>query len=185
MSRVDQLVERYQTHVKYAWERNLAAPQRVWFVVYDKSDERRIRARLEDFEIATKQAGHQWKLCDLTDSFPRWMAAHEYRESYFEDPEAMEIQLKEFGKHVIQELHDALQADGVDTDTVVAVVGIAGLFGYTRASGVIEKADNHIRGRLAVFFPGAHEDKNYRLLDARDGWNYLGVPITAHDETEA
>jgi hypothetical protein len=38
-----------------------------------------------------------------------------------------------------------------------------------------------IRGRLVVFFPGEYEDNNYRLLDARDGWNYLAVPITLHN----
>ena len=34
-------------------------------------------------------------------------------------------------------------------------------------------------GRLLVFFPGEVEGNNYRLLDARDGWNYLATPITA------
>jgi len=38
-----------------------------------------------------------------------------------------------------------------------------------------------IRGRLLVFFPGVYEQDNYRLLDARDGWNYLAIPITASD----
>jgi len=28
-----------------------------------------------------------------------------------------------------------------------------------------------------VFFPGEHEGNSYRLLDARDGWNYLAVPL--------
>ena len=37
-----------------------------------------------------------------------------------------------------------------------------------------------IQGRLAVFFPGAYAQNHYRLLDARDGWNYLAVPITLH-----
>ena len=31
-----------------------------------------------------------------------------------------------------------------------------------------------------LFFPGEFENNNYRLLDARDGWNYLAVPITLH-----
>ena len=37
-----------------------------------------------------------------------------------------------------------------------------------------------IRGRLALFFPGDVDNNNYRLLDARDGWNYLAIPITLH-----
>jgi hypothetical protein len=34
-----------------------------------------------------------------------------------------------------------------------------------------------------VFFPGEHhpEHHSYRLLDARDGWNYLAVPLLAKD----
>jgi len=35
---------------------------------------------------------------------------------------------------------------------------------------------------LLVFFPGTKNDNNYRLLDARDGWNYLAQGITLHDE---
>ena len=42
--------------------------------------------------------------------------------------------------------------------------------------------ESDVRGRIAVFFPGEYEDSNYRLLDARDGWNYLAVPITLQDE---
>ena len=39
--------------------------------------------------------------------------------------------------------------------------------------------EGDIQGRLLVFFPGVYEQNNYRLLDARDGWNYLAVPITS------
>ena len=38
---------------------------------------------------------------------------------------------------------------------------------------------NHdIRGRFGLFFPGEFDINDDRLLDARDGWNYLAVPIT-------
>jgi hypothetical protein len=46
---------------------------------------------------------------------------------------------------------------------------------------VLKEVVKDIRGRLVVFFPGEYEDNNYRLLDARDGWNYLAVPITLHN----
>jgi len=38
-----------------------------------------------------------------------------------------------------------------------------------------------VEGRLLVFFPGEYHPENhtYRLLDARDGWNYLAVPLLA------
>ena len=71
-----------------------------------------------------------------------------------------------------------------DEEAVIAVSGVAGLFGFGKVSGVIEKVAPKVRGRLVVFFPGEHEDNNYRLLDARDGWNYLAIPIKAHDGGE-
>ena len=39
---------------------------------------------------------------------------------------------------------------------------------------------NNVQGRLLVLFPGEYENNNYRLLDARPGWNYQAVPITAN-----
>jgi hypothetical protein len=62
----------------------------------------------------------------------------------------------------------------------VAVFGVGTLFGFTRVSKVLRLLEGDIRGRLVVFFPGHYEQNNYRLLDARDGWNYLAVPITVH-----
>jgi hypothetical protein len=62
----------------------------------------------------------------------------------------------------------------------VAVFGVGALFGFTRVSRVLKLVEPYIRGRLVVFFPGVYDQNNYRLLDARDGWNYLAVPITAH-----
>ena len=47
-----------------------------------------------------------------------------------------------------------------------------------RVSTLIQGLAQDIRGRLLVFYPGTYEHGNYRLLDARDGWNYLAVPIT-------
>ena len=76
---------------------------------------------------------------------------------------------------------NALAAEEVDEDTVVAVQGVAGLFGFTHVSLVLKKVVNDIRGRLLVFFPGEYEDNNYRLLDARDSWSYLAMPITLHN----
>ena len=44
-----------------------------------------------------------------------------------------------------------------------------------------EEVIHDIQGRLLLFFPGEFDNNNYRLLDARDGWNYLAVPITLHN----
>ena len=68
-------------------------------------------------------------------------------------------------------------------DTVVAMLGAGALFGVARVSTVIEGIKESVPGRLLVFFPGEHHPENhtYRLLDARDGWNYLAVPLLAGD----
>jgi hypothetical protein len=44
---------------------------------------------------------------------------------------------------------------------------------------LIDAVSGSIAGRLVVFFPGQYEHNSYRLLDARDGWDYLATPITA------
>lgn len=56
--------------------------------------------------------------------------------------------------------------------------GCGTLFGLARVSSVVEGIKEAVDGRLLVFFPGEHHPENhtYRLLDARDGWNYLAVP---------
>ena len=66
-----------------------------------------------------------------------------------------------------------------DELTVVAVTGVASLFGFMKVARLMEMVQNSIPGRLLVFFPGEYQDSTYRLLDARDGWNYHAVPITA------
>lgn len=180
MARIEQLLRNYEQQVALPWADGLAGSQRVWFVVYDEMDERRIRARIENFELATRQAGHGWRLCDLTTAFSRWMAANEYRESYFRNPDALRIALSDFRAAVVSEVRTALDDPTVDKATVVAVLGVACLFGFMRVSELIGEVEASIRGRLLVFFPGEYEDNNYRLLDARDGWNYLAVPITSY-----
>jgi hypothetical protein len=45
-------------------------------------------------------------------------------------------------------------------------------------SALLDALNEAVAGRLLIFFPGGHEGNSYRLLDARDGWNYLATPIT-------
>jgi len=184
MGRIEDLASRYQSHISAPWQRNLAGAQRAIFVVHDKADERKLRAKLELFELHTRQAGCGWKLFDFTGTFARWMAAMEYRESYFEEPGDLASQLQpeknELAHFAAAELQKVLTAEDVNADTVVAVHGVASLFGFTKVSQVLKEVEHVIRGRLVLFFPGEFENNNYRLLDARDGWNYLAVPITLH-----
>ena len=179
MNEIERLLHAYDQFVRIPWDRSLAGAQKVWFAIYDPAQERRLRLRVPDFEVATRNAGHDWVLFDLTDSFAHWLAEHDYRDAYFEDPEAMELALEDFAALIADQLLATLTGPTGGDQTVVAVSGLAALFGLTRASKLLRSVDAAIRGRMLVFFPGQHDGSNYRLLDARDGWNYLAVPISA------
>lgn len=184
MSKVAKLLDVYRKHIGVPWQRGLAGIQRVIFAVYDPHDELRMRANLVEFEIATKAAGHSWQLIDITDTFPAWMAEQRYRESYFENPEDLDGyvagQITGFTQALEQDLRIKF-TEGADTNTVTALLGVGSLFGLTRVSHVVENIADVIPGRLLVFFPGEYANNNYRLLDARDGWNYMAVPLVAAD----
>ena len=183
MNRIDKLLERYKAHISLPWRQDLAGAEKAIFVIYDKTDERRLRTRMERFEMATHDAGHGWVRCDLTDAFATWMAGLDYQESYFEFPEDLDLKLDEdFPCYLAERVRTHLGFSEADADAVVAVTGVASLFGFARVSELMQAVENDIRGRLVVFFPGEYENSNYRLLDARDGWSYLAVPITVHDQ---
>lgn len=181
MGRIDTLAERYRRHIALPWRKDLAGAERTIFIVYDKSDERRLRARKTLFEMATRELGHGWTDCDLTGTFARWMADVEYRESYFESPQDLDLKLEDELLNYAAETIRQVLAEA-DDNTVVAVSGIASLFGFLRVSELMQAVEPDVKGRIAVFFPGEYEDGNYRLLDARDGWNYLATPITVRDD---
>jgi hypothetical protein len=179
MSRLDDLANNYEKHISAPWQRNLAGAQRSIFVVYPQEDERRIRAKIGDFEVRTRNAGHDWQLVDLTDMFPQWMASEEYRESYFEDPADLKLKLDTaFMDFVSGYLRGVLTNEKATEQSVVAVVGGASLYGFLHISELIDKVAGDIRGRLVFFFPGHFEQGTYSLLGARSGWNYLATPIT-------
>ena len=178
MDQVAALAKAYEEQLSIPWDAAVAGPQRVWLAVYDPRAERRLRARLEEFAIATKKSGHRWRQVDLTRVFGDWMNGHEYRDAYFSDPETLELALADFQDSVARQVTDELTDPAVDDETVVAIVGIGTLFPMARASKLIEDVAASIRGRMLVFFPGESDGPNYRLLNARDGWNYLAIAIT-------
>ena len=183
MARIEDLADRFERHIGTPWQRTVSGAQRVVMIVYDKELERTLRARKAAFETACRQASHDWHEVDITDAFPAWMAADEYREEYFASPDDLQLKLQgEFPEYVAQRLRDALTANDIGENSVVALFGVGTLFGFARLSKILTMVDHDIRGRLVVFFPGHLERSNYRLLDARDGWNYLAVPITLHGE---
>ena len=179
MGKIEELAERYGQHIATPWQNAGAGAQRVIIVVYDKELERTLRARKQLFELQTHSGCHEWLVVDLTDAFSNWMAAEDYREAYFESPEDLELKLEsEFTQTVAERITSVLRVGG--ENTVVGVFGVGSLFGFTKVSKVLRMVERDIKGRLAVFFPGQFENNNYRLLDARDGWNYLAVPVTMH-----
>ena len=183
MGRIDRLVEAYRRYIASPWRGDLAGGERILFVVYDKSDERRLRKRMGLFELATTQCGHGWLECDMTGVFAEWMKKIRYRDSYFESPDDLDLKLEsDFLPHVADRVRQTLTDPKADAHTVVAVYGVASLFGFARVSDLMKAVESDVKGRLAVFFPGEYSEGNYRLLDARDGWNYLAVPITVNEE---
>lgn len=180
MSYIDELLAAYRKFVALPWQQNLAPPQRVWMAIYPPEHERRLRLHLSAFKAATNEHGHRWALIDITTSFEHWMADHNYRDLYFEDPELLETALPAFFDHLVSEVRAQL-VEHAEPDGVVGVLGTSTLFGLgdaVKVSALLNAVNDAIAGRLLVFFPGEHEGNSYRLLDARDGWNYLAMPIT-------
>jgi len=182
MGQIEKLLAAYADFVSLPWEPHLAGPQKVWFAVYDPPQERRLRLRIDEFQLATEKAGHAWRYLDISDSFARWMANHKYRERYFQRPQRMNVALNRYADYVAAAITATLTAPDVDANAVVAVGGLGSLFGLVRASEVLDQVTDAIPGRLLVFFPGHYEAGNYRLFNARDGWNYLAIPITAMEK---
>jgi uncharacterized membrane protein YecN with MAPEG domain len=138
-------------------------------------------ARKEAFAMATRDEGHEWFEVNVAECFAQWMASEEYRDAYFESPDDLQLKLEdEFAEYVARKVSVVLGRVDVTKNSVVAVFGVGALFGFARVSRVLKLLEPSIKGRLAVFFPGTYDQNNYRLLDARDGWNYLAVPITLH-----
>lgn len=185
MNRIDLLKRNYLRLCEYSWDRNVAGAQRVWIAVYDKEDERKLRMRLGLFEEATLHTGQKWAAIDLTDAFADWMCGSEnarFAESYFESPELLDdAVLADMKSAVVRRIHATLAKLSDPENTVLALYGVASLFGLLKISEILPMVEGVVRGRLLVFFPGVYEQNNYRLLDARDGWNYHAVPITASE----
>ena len=179
MNRIKRLVQSYRNYIDIPWRDDAAAAQRVIFCVYRETEERQLRAKIDEFELATRQAGHDWAVFDLTDTFADWMASQKYAKSYFEKPQLLSTLLPKYLTYIAESFTAFLQENTINSKGVVALKGVGSLFGFVKVKEVIDKLAPEVAGRLLVFFPGSYEDNNYRLLDGYDGWNYLAVPITA------
>ena len=178
MNAIDRLATNYDRQMRLPWSVNLSGKQRVWFAVYPPAEERRLRARLPQFETLTLEARHGWKIVDLTRLLPEWLSAHEYREGIFQQPEHFSAN-SELEVVAAERVCQACAHEETDADSVVAVLGLASLFDFMRVSSLIDRVEDSVRGRLLVFFPGEYQRNIYRFMDARDGFNYMAVPITS------
>jgi hypothetical protein len=92
----------------------------------------------------------------------------------------IETALPAFLSHLASDVREQL-AGRPSPDGVIGLVGAGTLFGLgesVKMSALLNAVNDAIGGRLLIFFPGEQDGNSYRLLDARDGWNYLATPIT-------
>ncbi len=182
MNRVKRLLASYTGFIVVPWRSDAAAAQRVVFCVYDETEELRLRASVDEFELATRQAGHEWFLFDLRDTFAAWLTGQRYAESYFQKPGLLATLLPRYLDYIGDEFSTFVEKLPPGHASVVALQGVGSLFGLVKVKDVVDRLAPKVKGRLVVFFPGTRKNNNYRLLDGYDGWNYLAVAITADKE---
>ncbi len=156
---VEDLITAFRARLSVPWRPDEAAAGRVWMLWYDK----------------TEQSGKGWHEFDLAPEFGKWVAKQTWFERAAKRPATLGTVLPDFEAQLIHELKDRLSKCG--PNDILALTGAASLFGLMRASTLIGKVADAVPGRLLVTFPGTHQGGIYRLLDARDGWSYLAVPI--------
>ena len=147
----------------------------MWIVWYDKSQQRRFTGRLAEFEHATLRAGHGWRQLSLSEWFGSWIERHEFFHALVDHPAELRGLLPEIEGSLVDELTHTLSSCNIND--VLAIDGCGALFGIVRVSTLVSRVADFIPGRLLVGFPGKYTAGVYRLLDARDGWNYHAIPI--------
>lgn len=178
MSKIDQLAAVFRDHVGVGWPASSSGAQRVIMLVYDPNDERAVRRNLALFAQAAQSHQYGWHNVDLTPAFAGWLGTHRYREEYFNEPDMLLAGANErFTKYAAGVILQVLQRPEHTTREIVGLTGAASVFGIASLSDILARVEHAIKGRLAVFFPGRSRDGRYRLLDARDGWDYHAVAI--------
>ncbi|MBY6706228.1 DUF1788 domain-containing protein [Rhodococcus sp. BP-241] len=183
MSRTSDLIDAYAADLKLSWNARLSGGERVRMLVYPPDLERSMRAALPKFELATQQSGHGWSVVDITDDFGAWVGTHRHADAFFAEPgELTRAIADKFKVELVANLREKLSA-APETE-VVTLVGIGSLFPFLSAAGVIKSIDDEVTGRLLVLFPGTYDPDNhsFRLLDARDGFDYRARVIDPQKE---
>ena len=189
MSRIDELADRYFRHISAPWQQHLTGAERTTYLVYPKTDERKVVSRLPLFEEKTVAAQHRWVLFDFTPVFYRWFSRldADHQSVYLEEPESLHMEMDVGGRQdsgltasAAESLLHAVSEQDADSNTVVALTGVGTLFGFTRLSTVLDRVRSSLPGHLLIFFPGTCDGPAFRMFDSTDGSGYLGVSITPH-----
>lgn len=179
MSKIDVLLKNYEKTISIPW-RDLAAAQRVIFAVYQESDERRLKAKITEFELATRNLNHGWVEFNLTDTFSEWMHSQRYAKSYYKNPKLLSNIIHKYSDYIEEKFRRFIDSENITDADVVALSGVGSIFGFIKVRDLVDRLSPMVKGRLLVFFPGSYENNNYRLLDGYDGWNYHALPITCN-----
>ncbi len=180
ISKTDVLINNYEKVVREPWNQKLSGQEKVWFLVYDPSEHRKVMFRFGDFEQVTRKYHRNWLHVSLADAFPVWMAEHEYRDEYFKSPAEIQDQIETgFKDFVVERIKNTIENATDLSNTVLAISDVNALFGFIKLSDVLNDLYHFNKGRVLIFFPGEYHNNHYRLMDARDGYNYLARPITA------
>ena len=109
--------------------------------------------------------------------FSKWLSKHDYQTSFFEDPENISDAIHDdFKDYLIEAIIGELEVNNTDS-TLIVLKDVSAIYGFIRLSEIVNIISKKVRGRLMVLFPGEFLNNQYRLMDARDGWDYLARPI--------
>jgi len=184
VSKIDTLIKNYSKSIAVPW-RDIAAAQRVIYAVYPEADELKLRAKIGEFELATKNCEtgtHSWVHFDLTNTFAEWRQSLKYAKSYYQKPEVLASIILKYAEFIEAKFDDVLTKENPTDEDVVALSGVGSVFGFIKVSELVDRLAPKVKGRLLVLFPGSYEDNKYRLLDGYDGWNYHALPLTCDRE---
>lgn len=184
MSKIDSLIDSYKRHISLPFRKERDLTQRTWIAVYPPEEELRLRSKIDEFEIATKENDYHWKTIDFTDSLAEWldsMPEQKRKECLADDENTADIAKPLFMRFLAERIKNTIEetpAAKVDR-SVFAIVGLMGIYDFAFISEVFESLSKNLPGNLLLFFPGEKEGNIYKFLNARKGWNYMAVPILA------
>lgn len=181
MNYVERLNDGLKSQLRLPWSNDKSGGERVWFLVFDPAKLRDVAVGRDMFRMSVQAAGYRWEEFDISNAFGQWMADHRYASRFYARPTLAKSAPEDFAAHLASSIKAEILERGLDERTVLALTGTESLYGISRMSHVTRMIEDAVPGRLLVFFPGdfvsADKAPYYRFLDARDGWNYLAVPI--------